>query len=164
MLLQGSYKNGGRKVNGNNVIEFTIYGEPVAQGRPRFSSHGGFTRAYDPKKSKDFKNYVKLVASEFAPQKLLEGPLLLEVKVYKPSLKSFSKKKAAAAERGELRPVTKPDVDNYVKGIKDGLNQVIWKDDSQIVSLLVQKFYSEKPRVEVKVSCIEPQEEQLSII
>lgn len=146
------------------MIEFTIFGEPVAQGRPRFSSHGGFTRAYDPKKSKDFKNYVKLVASEFAPKNLLEGPLLLEVKVYKPSLKSFSKKKVAAAELGELRPITKPDVDNYVKGIKDGLNQVIWKDDSQIVSLLVQKFYSQKPRVEIKIQPVHPQDEQLSII
>lgn len=43
----------------------------------------------------------------------------MSVIVYKPVLKSFSKNKVAAAESGELRPVTKPDVDNYVKGIKD---------------------------------------------
>lgn len=79
----------------------------------------------------------------------MEGPLQLEVKVYKPSLKSFSKKKALAAEEGVLRPTTKPDVDNYVKGVKDALNKVIWNDDSQVVDLKVSKWYSEKPRVEV---------------
>jgi Holliday junction resolvase RusA-like endonuclease len=104
------------------MIQFTVYGTPVAQGRPRFSSQGGFTRAYDPKKSKDFKKYVKLVAADHRPKKLLEGPLQLFIRVYKPTLKNFSKKKLVAAESGELRPVTKPDVDNYVKGIKDACN------------------------------------------
>jgi Holliday junction resolvase RusA-like endonuclease len=133
------------------VIQFTVYGTPVAQGRPRFSSQGGFTRAYDPKKSKDFKKYVKLVAAEHRPKKLFEGPLQLFIRVYKPTLKNFSKKKLAAAESGELRPVTKPDVDNYVKGIKDACNQILWKDDSQVVELLASKWYSEKPRIEIMV-------------
>jgi Holliday junction resolvase RusA-like endonuclease len=133
------------------IIQFTVYGTPVAQGRPRFSSQGGFTRAYDPKKSKDFKKYVKLVAAEHRPKKPFEGPLQLFVRVFKPSLKSFSKKKLAAAESGELRPITKPDVDNYVKGIKDACNNILWKDDSQIVELLASKWYSETPRVEIMV-------------
>lgn len=134
------------------TISFTVYGEPVAQGRPRFSTQGGFARAYDPKKSKDFKQYVKLAASDYRPQSLLEGPLALEVKVFKSSLKSFSQKKKKAAEVGELRPLTKPDVDNFVKGIKDALKSIIWKDDSQVVDLHVSKWYSENPRVEVTVS------------
>ncbi len=41
------------------MIEFTVYGEPVAQGRPRASTRGGFVKMYDAKKSKDFKQYVK---------------------------------------------------------------------------------------------------------
>jgi Holliday junction resolvase RusA-like endonuclease len=137
------------------MIQFTVYGTPVAQGRPRFSSQGGFTRAYDPKKSKDFKKYVKLVAAENRPKKLLEGPVQLFIRVYKPTLKNFSKKKLAAAESGELRPLTKPDVDNYVKGIKDACNQILWKDDSQVVELLASKWYSEKPRIEIMVVPIE---------
>jgi len=78
------------------------------------------------------------------------------VKVYKPMLKKFSKKKLAEAEEGTLRLVTKPDVDNYVKGIKDALNKVIWNDDSQVVDLTVSKFYSESPRVEVLVEKLHP--------
>lgn len=118
---------------------------------------------YDPAKSKDFKKYVKLVASQHRPDQLLEGPLKLTVRIFKPTLKSFSKKKAAAAEEGTLRPTTKPNVDNYVKGVKDALKQVIWQDDSQVVDLSVSKFYSATPRVEVMVETIELQQIQLSI-
>jgi Holliday junction resolvase RusA-like endonuclease len=131
------------------MIQFTVYGEPVAQGRPRFSNQGGFTKVYDPAKSKDFKKYVKLVASQNRPDKLLEGPISMEVKIFKASLKSFSKKKAAQAEEGVLRPLTKPDVDNYVKGVKDALKSVIWRDDSQVVDLYISKWYSETPRIEI---------------
>jgi Holliday junction resolvase RusA-like endonuclease len=137
------------------LIQFTVYGEPVAQGRPRFSTQGGFTKAYDPAKSKDFKKYVKLVASEHRPDHLLDGPLKMEVKIYKSTLKSFSKKKTQQAEDGIIRPTTKPDVDNYVKGVKDALNSVIWKDDSQVVDLVISKWYSEQPRVEVTIIPLE---------
>ena len=39
-------------------LTFTIPGEPTAQGRPRFSTHGGFVKAYDPEKSRNYKAYV----------------------------------------------------------------------------------------------------------
>lgn len=42
----------------------TIPGEPCAQGRPRFSTAGGFVKAYDPAKSRNYKAYVKLIAQE----------------------------------------------------------------------------------------------------
>lgn len=133
------------------MISFTVYGEPVAQSRPKATTINGKVRMYDPKKSRDFKDYVKLAASEHAPDRLLEGAIKLKVKVYKPTLKSFSKKKKVLAESGEIRPTTKPDVDNYVKGIKDALKSVIWKDDSQVTDLIVSKWYSERPRIEVEI-------------
>lgn len=143
-----------------NKIKFTVLGEPVAQGRPRATTINGQVRMYDPKKSNDFKKYVRLVASQYAPKQLLEGPLSMTVIVYRPSLKSFSKKKAQEAEAGILRPITKPDVDNYIKGIKDALKQVIWKDDSQVVDLRVSKYYSQKPRIEVEIEALEDQQHQ----
>lgn len=134
------------------AIQFTVYGEPVAQGRPRAANIAGHIRMYDPKKSRDYKDYVKLAAIEHTPKALLEGPLNLEVRIFRPMPKAFSKKKAAMAEQGLLRPTTKPDTDNYLKGIKDALKNVIWKDDSQIVDVYVSKFYSNRPRVEIKVT------------
>lgn len=133
------------------MIRFTVYGEPIAQGRPRATTINGHVSMYDPKKSRDYKNYIRLAASEHKPEKLLEGPLSMKVKIYRPSLKSFSKKKAEMAEKGELRPVTKPDTDNYVKAIKDALKSVIWKDDSQVVELHASKYYSQNPRIEIEI-------------
>lgn len=137
------------------MIEFTVYGEPIAQGRPRFAVIAGHARAYDPAKSRDYKDYVRLAAAEIAPPKLLEGALAVAVKVYRPMPKAFSKKKTAEAEAGLVRPTTKPDSDNYLKGIKDALNSVIWKDDSQIVDVHVSKWYSQRPRVEVQIQNLE---------
>lgn len=133
-------------------INFTVYGEPVAQGRPRAANIGGHIRMYDPKKSRDYKDYVKLAAGEVAPKRLIDTPIKLRLDVYRPIPKSLSKKKAAQAEAGELRPTTKPDADNYLKGVKDALKNVIWKDDSQVVEVAVGKWYSEKPRVEIQIS------------
>jgi len=56
---------------------------------------------------------------------------------------------------GELRPTTQPDLDNLIKGIKDGCNKIIWHDDSQIVDMTVRKFYSEQPRAEVTIEWVE---------
>ncbi len=133
------------------MIQFTVHGNPVAQGRPKFSTAGGFVRAYDPAKSRDYKDYVRLAAAEHAPPKLLDGPLAVMVTAYRSIPKSFSKKKAAAAEAGEIYPVSKPDADNYLKGVKDALKGVMWIDDSQVVDAYARKRYSFRPRIEVKI-------------
>jgi Holliday junction resolvase RusA-like endonuclease len=138
------------------MIQFTVQGEAVAQGRPRFAhTKKGRTVTYDPIKSRNFKQYVKLVASQHAPKKLIEGPILLEVDVYRSIPKSFSKKKTSEAIEGRIRPVTRPDADNFVKTIKDALSKVIWKDDSQVVSMIVHKWYSDSPRVEITIDEIQ---------
>ena len=135
------------------MISFTVYGEPTAQGRPRASTQNGHVRMYDPDKSRDYKDYVRLAAREFAPDSLLESALGIYVIVYRsmPKKYSNSKVKSQQAEAGLILPTTKPDADNYLKGIKDALNSVIWKDDSQIVDASVSKRYSLKPRVEIQV-------------
>ncbi|MGK4014969.1 RusA family crossover junction endodeoxyribonuclease, partial [Bacillus cereus] len=98
-------------------IQFIVYGEPIAQGRPRGSIQNGKVRMYDPVKSKNFKQYVALVASQHRPKQVITGPVAMEVRVFRPMPKavSGSKMKKENAEKGLLRPVTKPDVDNYVK-------------------------------------------------
>jgi len=135
------------------MISFTVYGEPVAQGRARLTTVNGRAWAYDPQKSRDWKDYVKLAAAQYAPKVLIEGAIELEVTVYRPMPKSISgsRKKAERAEKGELRPITKPDTDNYIKGVKDALKGVIWKDDSQVTDEWTRKRYSARPRVEIRI-------------
>lgn len=135
------------------TISFEIMGDPVAQGRPRAGkSFSGHTVLYDPAKSRDFKQYVKLVASQHKPQELITGPVHLEMTFYQPTPKKYhTKPKQELIAAGILLPTTKPDVDNLAKGVKDGLTKIIWQDDSQVVSMLVRKLYSMTPRVEVLI-------------
>jgi Holliday junction resolvase RusA-like endonuclease len=134
------------------MIQFTINGETVAQGRPRAGkTRTGKTVVYDPTKSRDYKQFVKLIASQNRPSQPYEGPIMMQIDVYKQIPKSMPKYKRELALEGKLRPTTKPDTSNYAKGIEDALNGIIYKDDSQIVSSVINKFYSETPRVDITV-------------
>lgn len=127
-----------------------VLGEPVAQGRPRFSRQGGFVKAYDPAKSRDYKQYVRFVASEDAPEAPVTGAVLLSLRIYRAIPKSMPKYKREAALAGLLRPTTKPDVSNVLKGVEDALKGLWYVDDSQIVGYgTLGKWYAERPRIEV---------------
>ena len=135
-------------------INIVIEGEPVAQGRPRYTTKGGYARAYDPAKSRRWKQYVASIALQaMRGNPPMEGALSLSVVVYRSIPKSWSKVKKAKAVSGEIRPITRPDLDNYVKGLKDALSGIVYKDDAQIVDYHEPfgKFYSDKPRVEIEV-------------
>ena len=55
------------------------------------------------------------------------------------------------AYQGKIRPTKKPDFDNIAKIVCDSLNTIAYKDDSQVIDGQVRKFYSEKPRIVVKI-------------
>jgi Holliday junction resolvase RusA-like endonuclease len=54
------------------------------------------------------------------------------------------------ARQGKIRPTGKPDLDNIAK-ILDGLNMVVWVDDSRIVDLSLSKYYDDRPGITVHV-------------
>lgn len=133
-----------------------VLGEPIAQGRPRFSRQGGFVKAYDPPRSRDYKQYIRLVAREDAPEVPVTGAVQLSLKIYRAIPKSMPKRKREAAIAGRLRPTTKPDVSNVLKGVEDALKGVWYADDSQIVGYgELGKWYSERPRIEIAMQEIE---------
>jgi Holliday junction resolvase RusA-like endonuclease len=138
-----------------NRITFEIDGDVQAQQRPKFSRFGKGVSVRDPQESKDYKSFVRLVASEHALDELITDPIVLHIDVYRKMPKAImnSKKKYQQVLDGALRPTTKPDIDNLVKGIKDGLSKVIWHDDSQVIELVARKFYSDKPKAVVTIEC-----------
>ena len=131
------------------VLDITVPGIPVPKGRPRLSTRGGFARAYTPEKTRRYEDLIRLEGGRaMEGRELLAGPLAVEVRAYVPIPRNLSKAKRIAAIEGGLRPVTKPDCDNYAKTI-DALNGIAWRDDAQVVTLRVTKWYSERPRLEL---------------
>lgn len=134
------------------MISFTIPGKVQAQERPRFSRRGKGVRTHDAPKSRNYKEFVSLIAMQNKPQEPLQGALRLEVDIYVvPPKKYHTKPKQQLIACGELRPKAKPDIENLAKGIMDGCNKIIWQDDAQIVELVARKWYSMEPRAEIKV-------------
>jgi len=130
----------------------SIPGEPCAQGRPRFSTKGGFVKAYDPAKSKNYKAFVKLIATEEIKKqgwRYTTLPLQATIIAHLSIPSSQTKKFKIGAIKGENRPTKKPDMDNLVKTCQDALEGIAYKNDSQIVTLLAGKYYSDEPRVEI---------------
>lgn len=138
-------------------IEFFVRMEPVAQGRPKFSTAGGFSKAYDPQKSRDAKSYIRLAAVEaLAGQAPLEGPLVIHITTIRPVPKAASQRKVKEMIAGLIVPTTKPDVSNYIKLVEDALNGVAWLDDSQIVDSYSGKRFGMVPGFQVNIKQYQP--------
>lgn len=136
-------------------VRFTVLGEPKGKARPRFVPQTG--RAITPK---DTVNYETLVHMEYISQ--CDGfrfpdDAMLDVRIlaFYSIPKSASKKNREKMKKGLLRPVKKPDMDNVVKIVADALNQVAYRDDTQIVDCQCRKFYSDNPRIEVTIREVE---------
>ena len=126
-------------------MTFTIPGDPIGKERPRVVKG----HAYTPAKTKAYEDKVRWCFKQ-AHGKLIEGPVAVAITAYHAIPRKASKAVREAMESGARLPLKKPDADNIAKAICDALNGIAYKDDSQIVALLVFKRFGE-PRVEVNI-------------
>lgn len=145
------------------VIQFTVYGEPQGKGRPRFvarynpATQKSFGQAHTPEKTIVYENLIRTEYSLQTKNFRYPDDAMLDMRImaYYGVPKSVSKKKKALMLEGKIRPTKKPDMDNVMKVVADSLNQVAYKDDTQIVDAQCRKFYSVKPRIEVIIKQID---------
>ncbi|VVD63619.1 RusA family crossover junction endodeoxyribonuclease [Pandoraea pneumonica] len=131
-------------------VEFVVNGKPEPKGRARFARIQGHVRTYTPAKTAAYERAVAAAASDaMAQQPIFVGPVMLQIGIHLPIPESWSKKRRGRAATGEIAATKKPDADNVLKAIKDGLNGVVYVDDNQVIDLRVHKRYSDKPCVTV---------------
>ncbi len=82
---------------------------------------------------------------------MFDGNVRVNIKAYYKIPKATTKEKRGLIERGLLKPAVKPDIDNVIKAILDGLNGVAYHDDNQVVYVDGEKFYADEPCVIVEV-------------
>jgi Holliday junction resolvase RusA-like endonuclease len=146
----------------STVIAFTVPGPVRGKGRPRIVKHGKFTRLATDEKTASYENRVALAAHEAMRSRgMLEGPLTVVMSARLCPAASVPKKTRAAMLSGNAPPTKKPDLDNTIKALMDGLNGVAWRDDVQVVSITATKSYAETPGLDVVIRPYEPQEIQI---
>lgn len=128
------------------MLKFTVPGEPKAKARHRMTRQGF---SYTPKETIEYENWVKHCYISAHGQTMFEGPVKATIVAYFKIPKSYSKSKLKEIADGRLRPTKKPDTDNIAKAVLDSLNGIAYKDDSSIVALQVDKYFDDKPRVDV---------------
>jgi Holliday junction resolvase RusA-like endonuclease len=133
-------------------IHFQVEGDPKGKGRPRFTRAGKFTRVYTDKQTLDYEALIKFFAAEaMGSTDPLETPVSVFLYIRHAVPQSYSKKRTEACLSGLEQPCKKPDIDNIAKTYLDGMNGVVFYDDTQVVDLHVKKVYSAVPGCDVMV-------------
>lgn len=137
------------------LMEIVIYGEPIPQGRPRFTKTG---HTYDPERSRNYKQLVRFWVTQYLKKidgwKPFENALCVDLTFFVGIPSSWSKKKRIGASVGQIRPIVKNgDIDNLCKGVLDSCNGLLWVDDCIITDLSARKRYTgELARVVIKIT------------
>lgn len=128
-------------------VKFTIPGIPIPKARPRVVRGHAFT----PKKTKDYEALVKDVYRLTVGEYLGDSAIVATIDLYFPIPESYSKSKKKRIADGEIKHTKRPDVDNCAKAILDALNEVAYRDDSQIVESRITKHYAVDGNVRAEV-------------
>ena len=130
------------------ALSFTVPGKPIAKGRPRMTTRGGHARAYTPAKTVAYEGLIAMAGQDAMDgREPIAGPVYLVVTATFEIPKSWPAKKRATAQWH----TSKPDGDNILKAVGDGLNGVAWSDDSQVVQARISKTYGATPGLHVIV-------------
>jgi Holliday junction resolvase RusA-like endonuclease len=129
-------------------VKFTMLGLPKAKARPFFNRKTGLP--FTPAKTVSYENAISL-SYQNETEHRFTGAVYITIDFYLPIPASLSKTEKKMVADGLLRPAKRPDIDNLVKSVLDGLNEVCFDDDKQVVSILANKHYGEIPRTEIEI-------------
>jgi Holliday junction resolvase RusA-like endonuclease len=108
-------------------------------------------------KATPWKNHVAHVAKERMEARglpLATGALRMEIRIFVPRPQGHwtSKGELSAEGRRKPFPISRPDLTKLVRGIEDAMTGIVYKDDAQIISQYVSKFWAEDGNSRVYVS------------
>jgi len=142
-------------------IQFWIPGVPATAGSktafPYKDKNTGKIRvAMAPanKRQKPWMSDVKAFALDAYKGTPATGQVGLYIDFYLPRPKSHfgaGKNVDTLKDSAPSKPVTKPDLTKLTRAIEDALKNIIWRDDSQVVTQNISKHYSLKPGAMVTI-------------
>ena len=134
-------------------MNFTVPGKLHGKGRPRFTRAG---HAYTDPITRAYERRIAAAYKAAGGVSFGSSPIELYVEARFPIPKSTSKANKLKMLMQKLFPCKRPDIDNIVKAVADGLNGVAYDDDAQIVRLEARKKYSEQEGLFIIVGKYDP--------
>lgn len=123
-------------------MDFIVDGKPQGKQRPRFSRLS--RTVYTPAKTAKYEKQIAKAYTDSGGRCIpADCYVSVNVSAFFPVPKSYSKKKREDCLERRLRPDKKPDMDNILKVVLDGLNRAAYEDDKQVVELIGRKYYTE---------------------
>lgn len=147
------------------MISFRIPGDPVGKGRGRIGQGGGKVWNVTPAKTRLYEAMVRELAEAAFIQldptwREHKGPWIpwteavwLRIEIYLAPPASWSQKRQDEAIHNGWAPA-KPDADNVIKAILDGMNGVVFDDDKRVCDLTCWKSYARTASVFVEAGLI----------
>lgn len=160
----------------DQMVLIVMEGDPRGKGRPRFSTHGGFVKVYTDAATAEYEELIQVEVlrhmgqqalidrtrqikrasfiqafKDFGGEPIFSCPVRVEMEIRHPIRASWTKAKKAAALAGHIAPTLKPDPDNVAKIWFDAFNDCMWKDDTQVIKMSVDRYFAEDPSVLVRV-------------
>jgi len=123
------------------MINIWIPIKPKPAPRPRVTRYGTYN---DPKYTEYKKAIAMIAKTKIKPS---NAPITMQIDFFFKYPKSWSKKRVA----GTKYHISRPDLDNLQKGVKDALNGIAYKDDSQVWSIIARKQYSQEDGILIKI-------------
>ena len=128
-------------------LDFILYMEPEASPRPRMGRFGAFYVKGARYNSEFFEEAIKTLEEKFEK---INTACQITMDIYVPIPKDMNKIEAILAEVKLIRPLVRPDWDNFGKTYSDMIQKHLLCEDSLVVDGRVRKFYSVKPRIELR--------------
>jgi Holliday junction resolvase RusA-like endonuclease len=136
-------------------VTISLLGEPQGKGRARAFLRGKHIGHYTPEKTRSYESMIRGAAMDALGSRLaFDRPIEFVMRAVFPVPASWSEKKRQQALMGILKPGKKPDLDNIAKAWNDALNGVVYRDDSLIVRMTLDKRYGPQALVVATVRAI----------
>ncbi len=127
-----------------NMMWLEIDIEPKAKGRPRVGARGN---VYTPYSTRAYESAIRIECRSYMKRRRYKQ-ITGAARVFL----SFHFKRPKSHKGVDYPHTQKPDIDNLIKAVLDGMNGTVYHDDCQIVELSATKSFADADSVTICVS------------
>ena len=138
-----------RRILSEQTLEFVIPGKPLGSGSPVGSRKLIKQGIHNRQGADGYRSLISMIAKTAIAEQGWNEPCYILVTIYLGNMKNLNKKQRAAFWESEALPTRRPTCSKILQHVMAALKGLAWKDDRQVVGVLVAKKYRKEEGVEV---------------